>query len=452
MLCGRSRFSASAARLDRLGRVDPKVPVDEDRPVRVWAAGPQIRLGVVGCLAGCVAMLCGASAATVSSHPSALGRRGSARQRLVIVNDDFGAYQLASENWFKYPSTVHALTQNPIAYGAPHALEGGVPGIFSEFDGGLELIYTLRDPHVKVLGVTTQYGLGTTPDAFTTAQQVVHAVKVQDPRVPRHIPILRGARDANDLGRQTPASRFIEREVMAHCGHVEILDTAPLTNTATALMHEPRLARCWRKLWFATGEFNGALAGVQPSDFVSALHMADFNINADATATRYVLAHGGSFPILPNELMDDTWIKRADFQRIAAASHSELARFVASQNLPFYEHYFVNNPDPTKGPPPDEPGIMFHGAISAAFAIDPAFRSGAKEFDSAVVMRWAGAYKQWVFALSRNSHLPKHLVYAQLSPAAGRFQRTVMSAHSAHTSSGITPAAMRSPKILQPRQ
>jgi hypothetical protein len=34
---------------------------------------------------------------------------------LVIVNDDFGAYQLASENWFKCPSTVHALTQNPIA-------------------------------------------------------------------------------------------------------------------------------------------------------------------------------------------------------------------------------------------------------------------------------------------------------------------------------------------------
>jgi hypothetical protein len=45
---------------------------------------------------------------------------------------------------------VHALTQNPIAYGAPHALEGGVPGVFSEFDGGLELIYTLRDPRVKV--------------------------------------------------------------------------------------------------------------------------------------------------------------------------------------------------------------------------------------------------------------------------------------------------------------
>jgi inosine-uridine nucleoside N-ribohydrolase len=364
-------------------------------------------------------MLCGASVAAASSQVSAYGRRGSARQRLVIVNDDFGDYQLASENWFKYPSSVHALTQNPTAYGAPHALEGGVPAIFSEFDGGLELIYTLRDPRVKVLGVATQYGLGSAPDAFTTARQVVRAVQAQDPRVPRHIPILRGARDANDLGRQSPASRFIEREVMAHCGQVEILDTAPLTNTATALMHQPRLARCWKKLWFATGEFNGKLPGVQPSDFVSALHMPDFNINADAAATRYVLAHGGSFPILPNELMDDTWITKADFQRLAA-SHSQLARFVASQNVPFYEHYFVNNPDPAKGPPPDEPGIMFHGAIAAAFAIDPAFHSRAKQFDSAVVMRWAGKYKQWVFALSHNSHLPKHLVYAQLSRTQAR--------------------------------
>jgi inosine-uridine nucleoside N-ribohydrolase len=338
---------------------------------------------------------------------------------LVIVNDDFGGYQLASENWAKYPSTVHALTQNPIAYGAPHALEGGVPGVFSEFDGGLELIYILRDPHVKVLGVTTQYGLGSAPDAFTTARQVVHAAQAQDSRVPRHIPILRGARDANDLGRQSSASRFIEREVMAHCGQVEILDTAPLTNTATALMHQPRLAHCWKTLWFATGEFNGTLASVKPSDFVTALHMPDFNINADADATRYVLAHGGAFPILPNELMDDTWITRADFDRLAA-THSELASFVASQNLPFYEHYFVNNPDPTRGPAPDEPGIMFHGAISAAFAITPAFRSGVKQFDSAVTMRWEGKEKQWVFSLSHNSRLPKHLVYAQLSPTQAR--------------------------------
>jgi hypothetical protein len=77
--------------------LDAEVPVDEDRPVRVWTTGPRIRFAALGCLAGCVAMLCGASAAAASSHVSALGRRGSPRQRLVIVNDDFGAYQLASE-------------------------------------------------------------------------------------------------------------------------------------------------------------------------------------------------------------------------------------------------------------------------------------------------------------------------------------------------------------------
>jgi hypothetical protein len=31
-------------------------------------------------------------------------------------------------------------------------------------------------------------------------------------------------------------------------------------------------------------------------------------------------------------------------------------------------------------------------------------------------MKWAGKYKQWIFALSRNRHLPKHLIWAQLSP------------------------------------
>jgi hypothetical protein len=63
---------------------------------------------------------------------------------------------------------------------------------------------------------------------------------------------------------------------------------------------------------------------------------------------------------------------------------------------------------------------MFHGAIATAFALDRSFWKGVKAFHSAVVMRWAGRYHQWVFALSRNPHLPKHVTYAQLWPAQAK--------------------------------
>jgi hypothetical protein len=43
-------------------------------------------------------------------------------------------------------------------------------------------------------------------------------------------------------------------------------------------------------------------------------------------------------------------------------------------------------------------------------------------------MRWAGRYHQWVFALSHNPRLPKHITYAQLSPGqAERMHDAILS-------------------------
>jgi len=42
------------------------------------------------------------------------------------------------------------------------------------------------------------------------------------------------------------------------------------------------------------------------------------------------------------------------------------------------------------------------------------------------VIRWAGRYKQWVFALSRDPHLPKHSIYAQLSPLQAKLMHAAI--------------------------
>ena len=69
---------------------------------------------------------------------------------------------------------------------------------------------------------------------------------------------------------------------------------------------------------------------------------------------------------------------------------------------------------------------MFHGAIGNAFALDHSFWKGVKAFHSAVVMRWAGASKQWVFALSRNSHLPQDSTDAQHSPLQAKLMHNAI--------------------------
>jgi hypothetical protein len=62
------------------------------------------------------------------------------------------------------------------------------------------------------------------------------------------------------------------------------------------------------------------------------------------------------------------------------------------ENRSFYNYYFVRYPDPAYralGPrpkdSPNEPGIVFHGAIGAATALDPSFSHRAKILRSAVV-------------------------------------------------------------------
>ena len=276
-------------------------------------------------------------------------------------------------------------------------------------DGGLELIYALREPNMRILGVTTMMGVANTNVCVKAAKNIMKVLRITN------VPVLKGAESHRDLGKETEAARFIVNMCKKYPGRVEIIATGPLTNIATALMMEPKLPELWKKLHFATGEFRGKL-GIMSDLYIPILFgVQELNTNVDYKATEYVLKHGGSFPIYPNEVMDDVIFSGGDYKLIKS-SKSNLAKFLTYEmkitNL-LYSHFI-----------PLSRGLVAHGVIPAAMALDPTYKS--ETIESAVEMRKYG-YQGYTFKLSDNPKLPKHKIHIKLEKrSAERMHKTLI--------------------------
>lgn len=309
-------------------------------------------------------------------------------KRLLIIDDDLGMLKsaVAKDGAYQYPGVK-----------------------LTDPDGGLELLYALRDPRVEVLGVTCSRGCSTLEVCMASAKKILELAGRSD------IPVLAGAASDEDFGRPTEAVRFIIETVMARPGEVEIIATAPLTNVATALKLEPCLSRNWKTLHFATGEFWGALGEASDAYRFRWTGYQDLNINVDPAAARLVLERGGVFPIYPNEVMDDAWLTWAD-QRELRRSGTAMGRFVAGEIGPFLWMGL------TVGRLAGYRGIYLHGLIPLAIALDP-------EVAEAPVMKRVimvdGGRNGWRFGFTDDPTVPERPVYARLIDGK-RVERTTV--------------------------
>lgn len=298
-------------------------------------------------------------------------------KRLVIIDDDVAMLRsaVARAGAYQYPWVK-----------------------MTDPDGGLELLYALRDPRVEVLGITCSMGCSTLEVCLASARRLLELAGRTD------VPVLRGAASPDDFGRPTEAARFIVDTVMARPGEVEIIATAPLTNVATAMKLEPCLSRNWKTLHFATGEFWGALGESSDAHRFRWTGYQDLNLNVDPKSARYVLKHGGVFPIYPNEVMDDAWLTWSDQQAIRRAG-TPLSRFVASEIGPFLWMGL------TVGRLAGYRGLCLHGLIPVAIALDP--EVAAPPALKRVIMV-DGGRNGWRFGFTDDPSVPERPVYGRL--------------------------------------
>ncbi len=332
---------------------------------KVLSAGVILGLVFLGALGGILF-------AQPVSVPEA--NRAAGPRRLVIIDDDVG--MLRKEVWKQgtYQAPWFKLTDP---------------------DGGLEMIYALREPRIKVIGITCVMGCSSTDVCIKSVKKILELTGRTE------VPVFSGAESPGELGKSTEAAKFIIDAVMSAPGQVEIIATAPLTNIATAMMLEPRLAQNWKVLHLATGDFMGKLGELSDGAKFSKTGLyRDLNISVDPEALRYVLEQGENFIIYPNEVMDDAMITGADRKALQKAD-TPLSRWVASEIW----HMVV------AGRAMGMAGMPLHGVIPVAIAVDPDLAEPPNELRVSMdYLKPTGYY----FGIGNDPKVPARLVYAKL--------------------------------------
>jgi purine nucleosidase len=204
----------------------------------------------------------------------------------------------------------------------------GYPG--HDVDDGLVLMLALNSPELEILGITTAWGNYTQAKTFAKAQELLAAAGRTE------IPCLRGADGRRDLGRETPASRFIADTVRARPGEVSIVMIGTATNVATAIKLNPGLVPAIVQVVSMGGT-------VAPPGHWPLGAMTDLNYGADVPSARTVLMSGVRFTMINSRLCYQTMLTPERYRRLTAEAPF-MRELLAAQTRDWYRLMRVAGP------------------------------------------------------------------------------------------------------------
>lgn len=153
-----------------------------------------------------------------------------------------------------------------------------------DVDDGFALAFGLGHAGIVVDLVTTVHGNTDLASATECTRALLHVLGRDDVAVVpgADAPLLGPARDRHARG---PAARAIGEHVLASPGEVTLVAIGPLTNVATAMLLEPRLAGALREVVLMGGEY-------LPRSEDRTGRPGEFNVWSDPVAAQVVLDSG----------------------------------------------------------------------------------------------------------------------------------------------------------------
>lgn len=254
---------------------------------------------------------------------------------------------------------------------APPARRKAILDVDPGHDDAVAILLAAASPALELLAITAVAGNQTLEKTALNARRVCSVAGIRGVPVAAGCdrPLVRPLRTAGNIHGETGldgpvfagapevpldprhAVDLIVELVLAHPGEVTLIPVGPLTNVATALRREPRLA--------------GALAGISLMGGAWGLGNqtpgAEFNILVDPEAARVVFESGVPIVFHPLELTHQAKATPDVIARIDALG-TPLARFVVEMLGFFAETYRRRNG--FEGPP-------LHDPCAVAYVIDP---------------------------------------------------------------------------------
>lgn len=200
------------------------------------------------------------------------------------------------------PVGLAAQTRIPVWIDTdPSVARGG-----HEVDDGFALIQAFHSPKLEVRGVSVVFGNAPLTTTWPIGRQIVSQFG------PRGLEVFKGAASELDLGKETEASRALERALRRE--PLNIVAIGPVTTVATVLKLHPELTKNVIRII--------AVAGRRPGQrFVSGPKQVqafrDLNFELDPAAFQILLDSGVSLVLAPWELSSKVWITREDLDRLS---------------------------------------------------------------------------------------------------------------------------------------
>ena len=194
-------------------------------------------------------------------------------------------------------------------------------------DDSIAILFALKRPDVRVMGVTTGFGNTTARQAAENSLRLIRLAGV-----PYEVPVAVGATEplaGNWKGPEEPAWAFIARMAREHPGELTLVTLARMTNLAKALEIEPDLPRLLKRVVFMGGTFH-APGNVSP--------VAEANIAGDPEAADRVFQAGFDLTMVGLDVTQKVRLTTdhvAILDKYAAPENRPIVDYL-KQALPFY--------------------------------------------------------------------------------------------------------------------
>jgi len=189
---------------------------------------------------------------------------------------------------------------------------------FHDVDDGLAMGIALNSPELEIMGITTTYGNHTQEKTYAKALEIMAEAKSP-------VPVFRGA-DGPEEFSETAASKFIRETVLANPGEITIIAIGPLTNLASAIKSDPKVAKSIKSVVSMGGALQAKLLGTQPGAF-------DMNWGSDQKSTQIVLESAPEFVMISTDLCMEVVFTKEKYKQLKSSA-------------PFLADYFAKNIKP----------------------------------------------------------------------------------------------------------
>lgn len=213
----------------------------------------------------------------------------------------------------------------------------------ADVDDGLAVLYAFHSPEIEVVGVSVQFGNATLEQAVPIAEEIVRELA---PKRYRDLPVHAGAASAEDLGKETDATKALAAALEVAEEPISILAVGPVTNVATVVRAHPELYGKIARIVVVAARREGFVFG--PPQAPEGTFFPDANFEKDVEGMRVLLESGIPLVFAGYEVSSDVWLTGEDLDRLAAMGTA--GAWIARTSRPWLGQWLENHHTPGFNP------------------------------------------------------------------------------------------------------